>query len=414
MSSSTEAKGQSLRALTWLNFFVADVQTGLGPLIAAYLAANGWSPSRLGVFLTLGGLLPIALQIPAGGMVDEMRSKRAFAAVSITLIATGALLLSWRPALSVVASAQACLGVAGLFLGPILNSITLGITGASGFDRQIGRNQSFAAAGNVVSAMMAAGIGYWLGMRSVFLFSAVMAAPTLACLSRIRAADIDLSQARGAAPDAAQKSSGILRVLFEDRVLLTFFVCAALFHLANAAMLPQLGEMLAHGRPRLAAPLMSACVLVTQLVITFAAASTGRLAAGIGRRPLLLIGFGALVIRGCLYTFVHGNVALIAVQILDGIANVIFGVVSALVVADRTRGTGRFNLAQGALGSFVGIGAALSTTYGGLLVKRFGYNASFLGLAGIGLVAFIVLLAFFPETLDRSQTPRLKTDQVTA
>ena len=414
MSTSIETKGQSLRALMWLNFFVADVQAGLGPLVAAYLAANGWSPARLGVFLTVGGLLPIALQIPAGGMVDGMRSKRAFAALSIALIATGALLLSWRAALPVVASAQACLAVAGLFLGPILNAITLGITGAPGFDRQIGRNQSFAAAGNVVSALIAAAIGYWMGMRAVFLFAAMMAGPTLVCLSRIRAADIDLSQSRGAAPDAVQKKSGIFRVLVEDRVLLTFFACAALFHLANAAMLPQLGEMLAHGKPRLAAPLMSACVLVTQLVITFTAASTGRLAAGIGRRPLLLTGFGALVIRGCLYTFVHGNAALIAVQLLDGVANVIFGVVSALVVADRTRGTGRFNLAQGALGSFVGIGASLSTTLGGLLIKRFGYNASFLGLAGVGLVAFIVLLAFFPETLDKDEALQHRANEVAA
>lgn len=398
-------KANSLRALTWLNFFVADVQTGLAPLVAAYLASNGWSPASLGLFLTFGGLFPIALQIPAGGLVDGMRNMRGFAAMSILLVASGALLLSRGSSLGLVTPAQVCLSIAGLFLAPILNAITLGITGPGGFDLQLGRNQSFAAAGNVVSALIAAGVSYWVGMRSVFLLSALMAAPTLACLFRIRATDIDVSQARGAAPDDSQTNAGIFRVLFEDRVLLTFFACAALFHLANAAMLPQLGEMLAHGQSRIAAPLMSACVLVTQLVITCAAASTGRLAGRIGRRPLLLTGFGVLVIRGCLYTIVRGSAALIAVQILDGVANVIFGVVSALVVADSTRGTGRFNLAQGGLATFVAIGAALSTTYGGLLIKRFGYNASFLGLAAVGLIAFTALLAFFPETLEREAKP---------
>jgi predicted MFS family arabinose efflux permease len=354
----------------------------------------------VGVFLTFGGLVPIAFQIPAGGLVDGMRSKREFAALSIMLIFSGALLLAWRADLRVVVSAQVCLSVAGLFLGPLLNAITLGITGPSGFDLQIGRNQSFAAAGNVVSALAAIGLSYWFGMRSVFILSALLAVPTLGCLSHIRATDIDFRQSRGSAPEDARKSSGGFRTLLEDRVLLTFLLCAVLFHLANAAMLPQLGEMLAHGKLRLAAPLMSTCVLVTQLVITLTAASTGKLAANVGRRPLLLTGFGALVIRGCLYTIVHGSAALIAIQILDGVANVIFGVVSALVIADRTRGTGRFNLAQGALASSVGIGAALSTTVGGLLIKSFGYNVSFLGLAGVGLIAFVVLLLLFPETLN--------------
>lgn len=249
-----------------------------------------------------------------------------------------------------------------------------------------------------MTALLMAGVSYWMGMRNIFFCSAILAAPTLVCLSRIRSSDIDERMARGAAPKTVGHNASIFRVLLEDRVLLVFFFCAALFHLSNAAMLPELGEMLARGHARAAGSLMSACVIVTQLVITVAAAGTGRLASRIGRRPLLLTGFGALVIRGCLYTVVRGDAALIAVQLLDGVANVIFGVVSVLVVADRTRGTGRFNLTQGALASFVGIGAAVSTTYGGFLIQRFSYNASYLGLAGAGLLAFCMLLLFFPET----------------
>lgn len=401
--TTTAPQKKTLRALEWLNFFVADVQTGLGPFLAAYLAANGWSPEKLGVLLTLGGLFPIAFQIPAGALVDATPAKRALTGGSVLAIAAGALLLAWRTNLAAVIAAQVVLAVAGLFLAPALNAIALGIVGSGGFDRQLGRNQSCAAAGNVVTALMMAGISYWIGMRAVFLVAAVLAIPAMTCLAGIRRSDIDLRAARGAAADRPQRNTGVLRVLLKDRVLLVFFLCAALFHLANAAMLPQLGEMLAHGNRRTAGPLMSACVIVTQLVITFTAAKTGQLAGSWGRRPLLLGGFAILVLRGCLYTVVRGDAALIAVQILDGIANVIFGVVSALVIADRTRGTGRFNLAQGALASFVAIGASLSTTYGGYLIAHIGYDASFLGLAGVAVVAFVLLFALFPET--RHGTP---------
>lgn len=409
---SQEPKKTSLRALEWLNFFVADVQTGLGPFLAAYLASSGWSPERLGVLLTTCGLIPIALQMPAGGIVDEVRGKRGLTATAIVTIALGALLLAWRTSTAYVVSAQGVLAIAGLFLGPTLNAITLGVVGAQGFDRQLGRNQSFAAGGNVLTALVMAGVSYWIGIRSVFLCAALLVFPTLACLAQVRSKDIDLSDAIGAGKSDSQHNAGILKVLFQDRVLLIFFLCAALFHLSNAAMLPQLGELLAHGDRRTAGPLMSACVIVTQLVITFTAAQTGKLAGIFGRRPLLLIGFVVLVMRGCLYTVVRGEPALIAVQVLDGIANVIFGVVSALVVADRTRGTGRFNLAQGALASFVGIGAAFSTTLGGFLIEHFSYNASFLGLSAVGFVALALLFGFFPETGLESDLPILHKEKL--
>ncbi len=162
-------------------------------------------------------------------------------------------------------------------------------------------------------------------------------------------------------------------------------------------MLPQLGELLAHGNPKAAAPFMSACVIVTQIVITISAAWIGRRAAN-GRKPLLLVGFGVLPIRGVLYTLTHTTGALIAIQVLDGVANAIFVVVSILVIADLTRGTGRFNLAAGALATMVGIGAALSATVGGQIIQHAGFSASFLGLAAIAVLAFALLWLAVPET----------------
>ena len=128
----------------------------------------------LRVLITACGLIPIALQIPAGGVVDEVRGKRGLTAAAIVTIASGALLLSWRASTAYVLSAQAVLAMAGLFLGPALNAITLGVAGARGFDRQLGRNQSFAAAGSVLTALLMAGISYWIGIRNVFLFAAIL------------------------------------------------------------------------------------------------------------------------------------------------------------------------------------------------------------------------------------------------
>ena len=127
----------------------------------------------------------------------------------------------------------------------------------------------------------------------------------------------------------------------------------------------------------------------------------GRQASTKGRKPLLLYGFGVLPVRGVLYTLVDPAVLLIAIQTLDGIANAILVVVAILVVKDRARGTGRCNLAAGALATTVGVGAALSNTMGGLLIQRLGYRASFLGLAGVAVVAFCLLCFAVPETLPK-------------
>ena len=394
-----------MRSLEWLNFFLADVQTGLGPFLAAYLAASGWNPAQVGYALTFGGIVTVALQAPAGAIVDAAHRKRLLVAVNLGLLAAGALLLMGKIGVAPVYAAQALLGMAGPFLGPAIAAITLGIVGAGRFDRQFGRNQSFNAAGNVATALLVAYIGYRFGFRAVYWVAIAMIAPTLVCLLTIDGREIDYARARGGIPDGPKPKSDHISHLFRDGVLLAFLGAAFLFHLANAAMLPQLGEMLAQGKPKEAAPFMSACILVTQFLIALSAAWIGRQAATRGRKPLLLAGFGVLPVRAVLYTLVHGVAALVAVQVLDGVANAIFGIVSILVIKDRTQGSGRFNLASGVLATTVGIGAALSNSLGGAIVQRFGYNASFLGLGAVAIVAFAVLCFSVPETLRPSADP---------
>jgi MFS family permease len=401
-------KKQSLRALAATNFFLADVQTGLGPFLAAYLAGAGWAPGRVGVLLTAGGILALSLQTPAGAIVDRVRSKRSILVGGSVLLALGALLLSLTAQPWAVYTSQLLIGGAGAFLGPTLAAVTMGLVGVKLFDLQFGKNQSFNSAGNVVCALLIAGVSELFGNRAIFVTAAVLTVPTILSVLSIRRKDIDSQLARGGSKPWEQnreiEAASITRTLLGDRVLLIFFVCAFFFHLANAAMLPQLGEMLTHGAGETAAPFMSACIVVTQIVIMCSAPAIGRYASAHGRKPLLLVGFSVLPIRAVLYTLIHNPTGLIAVQVLDGVANAVFGVVAILVVADRTRGTGRFNLVGGGLATAVGLGAAFSTFLGGKLIEHYSFRVSFLTLGGVAAIALALLWFCVPETL-RDFTP---------
>ncbi len=390
----------TLRGLDWLNFFLADVQTGVGPFLAIYLAGHGWNEERVGVALTVGGIAGILAQTPVGALIDQVHHKRALVAAGVGATALGALLIAFVPTFWSIMSAQMLIGLTSSIFGPAICAISLGIVGHHLFDARQGRNQSFNSAGNVVAALAMGVLGYLLSNRGIFLFVAICALPTLSALHRIRADEIDYERARGAKEGADDGQPARATALLKDRPLMIFLVCAVMFHFANAAMLPLLGEMLAKGHGRSSMFFMSACVVTTQLIITIIAAWSGRMAGSWGRKPLLLIAFGVLPIRAILYTLTDNTVALVAIQILDGIGAGIFGVVSVLVIADLTEGSGRFNVTLGAIGTAVGIGAALSQTIAGAIVHHFGFNAGFLFLAAIAAMAFSILYFFMPESSE--------------
>jgi MFS family permease len=186
--------------------------------------------------------------------------------------------------------------------------------------------------------------------------------------------------------------------LFADRRILTFIASAVLFHFANAAMLPLVGQKSSDGLKDGAAIVMSACIIAAQLVMIPVALAASRLSASWGRKPVFLIGFGVLPIRGLLYCLSVNPIYLVAVQLLDGIGAGIFGVVSVLVVADLTKGTGRFNLTQGALATATGVGAGLSNLLAGFVVKAAGFDAGFIMLAAIAAAGTIFFWLAMPET----------------
>jgi len=163
-------------------------------------------------------------------------------------------------------------------------------------------------------------------------------------------------------------------------------------------MLPLAGEAFAYSKDARSSLIVSALIMVPPVIVALMAPWAGRQANTWGRRPLLPVGFAALPIRALLVAWTTNPTILIAAQILDGVSGTMLGVLTALIVADLTMGTGRFNLAQGFVGTISGIGASLSTTLSGLVAGSLGRAAAFLGIAAVALAAVLLLWLLMPET----------------
>ncbi|MBV8572538.1 MAG: MFS transporter, partial [Acidobacteriaceae bacterium] len=206
-------------ALDSLNFFIADVQAGVGPFIAAALTAQGWDPSQVGAVLTLGGLTGLGLQTPGGALVDSTRRKRTVIVLGVIAVVAASVVLAFGRKFADVLCAQVLLGAAGPFIGPAITAITLGLVEKAAFDARLGRNASFNSAGNLFSALLMGGIGWRWGVRAIFFAVPVLAVPALLSLAAIRADEIDYQRARGSECAADARGAG-LRILIHDRALL--------------------------------------------------------------------------------------------------------------------------------------------------------------------------------------------------
>ncbi|AZE78520.1 MFS transporter [Pseudomonas synxantha] len=404
-------------SLDSLNFFLADVRDGLGPYLAIYLlAVHKWDPASIGVVMTLAGIAALVTQGPAGALIDRTRSKRAVIAVAALLVTASCLLLPFVSSFGWVALTQAASAVAASVFAPAICAISLGITGPRAFTPRTGRNETFNHAGNAVAALLAGGLAYLYGPVVVFYLMAFMAVASVIAVSCVPARAIDHEVARGFDPahhNDQEQPSG-LNALLANRPLLLFAVCCALFHLANAAMLPLVSQKLAQINLQMATPLTSACIVAAQLVMVPMAWLVGLKADVWGRKPLLLAGFLILPLRGVLYTLSSDPYWLVAVQMLDGIGAGIFGALFPVIVKDLTQGTGRFNVSLGALSTVFGLGAALSNSLAGFVVQQAGYNAAFLTLAGVAGIALLLLWLAMPETLAKPSAGATQARSATA
>ncbi|HEX4810250.1 MAG TPA: MFS transporter [Bryobacteraceae bacterium] len=243
---------RSLRGLDWVNFFMADTATGIGTFLAIYLTGTRhWNPASVGVVVAAQGIASVLAQGPAGWLVDWSQHKKWLIIGGAAAVALGCVGIVLSPNMPAEISTQILIGVAAAIFPPAIAAISLGIVGKSRLPTRVGRNESFNHTGNVVFALFAGAIGTWMNQEWIFYASAIATVGTIAAAASIPSSDIDNEAARGGvedrrtgAPNTTPTSVASFRKLLHNKSILIFTTSVILFHFANAAMLPLVGELL--------------------------------------------------------------------------------------------------------------------------------------------------------------------------
>src|SRR5271156_2159263 len=192
------ASAQSRRGLDWMNFFIADVQTGFGTFVAFYLAQSGWSQASVGVALAVGGIAGVVSQIPGGALADAVTWKRGLAALGILMTGAAALILAFAPNFFSVLFAQILQGATAGIITPAIGAISLGLVGRRAMAVRTGRNYRYAAGGHAMTAALMGAVGAYVAKSAIFVAAAALCIPALIALSFIRSDEIDYARARNA------------------------------------------------------------------------------------------------------------------------------------------------------------------------------------------------------------------------
>jgi len=394
-----------------LNFFLADVRGGLGAFVSVFLVtAAGWTPAEIGAVLTVSGLIGIALHTPVGAMIDAMRAKRALLVGAVALLAACAIAIERQPTGPVVFTADVVMAVLGGVFAPTVAALTLGLVSERAFPARLARNAVWDRIGNLTIAAMVGAIGWWWSQRTTFYLIPFFAVLSAAIILTIPARAIDHERARGFAPGQAVRApQGLWTFLTQNRPLLILSLIAATFHFANASMLPLVGQKLALAHPGFETALVSACIIVAQLVTIPVAVLVGRKAEVWGLRSLLAAACLALALRGAAFAFFDNAFLLVAAQILDGIAGGIWDVLIPLMLADLVVGSGRYSMSRGVLGTVQGVGGSLSNVAAGAMVLIGGYTGAFAMLSGFAVLACgLAFLLREPSDVKAERIKRLQ------
>ncbi|MCO4877236.1 MFS transporter [Paraburkholderia caribensis] len=384
-------------ALEALNFFMADVQAGIGPFLGVFLQAQGWHTDAIGTVMTLGGIAGMLATSPAGALVDASRYKRGIIVTAGVMTTLASLVLWVAHSYWMVAASQILTAVTGAALGPALAGVTLGIFHERGFDRQFGRNQVANHAGNVVGAALSGWLGWRYGFGAIFALAGGFGALSVISTLLIRRDSIDHDSARGLAatssPQEHEHASGF-RVLLTCRPLLLLSAALAMFHLGNAAMLPLYGLAVVASHKGDPSAFTAQTIVVAQLVMVAAACVANRLIERLGYWRVILITFLALPLRGLVAAMFITAWGVWPVQALDGVGAGLQSVAVPALVVRLLQGTGRVNVGQGVVMTVQGAGAALSPALGGMLAQHFGYATAFLVLGAVSTGSLALWLRF--------------------
>lgn len=402
-SAQPKPSAHSQHGLDWLNFFVADVQTAFGPFLTVYLSQHGWNQGAIGSILTVNTGTALAAQVPAGALVDWIKAKRLVLLVCIGLIASGALVLAFSTRYLLVMTAEVMHGITGGAVRTAMAAIALGLVGHRAYNIRIGRNHRYDSYGNALTAAGMGAVGHFFSARAPFFVAAGLCLPALAALALIRGREVDYTRARGATGRKEPKAAR-WHELLRNRTLLVFAGVLFLFQFANASMLPLAIERVTAEHKAESMLVTSGLVVVPQIVTAIIALWVARKAHEWGRKPLLLAAFLALLAQLVLFALALGPWFLVGVQVLGGVTATVIGILGPLVVADATKGTGRYNFSLGAVGLVQGLGAMISTTATGFLVQTVGFLVGFVALAAVAAIGIVVIWWFMPETVEAAAT----------
>lgn len=397
-SLDTPGSRRSRYGLDWTNFFIADVQTGFGSFVAFYLAHLGWSKSSVGLALTIGTVAAIISLVPGGALADAVTWKRGLVALGIVMIGGAAIILALAPGTVTVYLAEILHGCTAGVLTPAISAISLGLVGRRAMSARTGRNFRYAGGGHAATSILMGMAGAYLADRAIFFVAAGLGIAALIALSFIRPEEIDYARARNASHEP--ESSGVARIthLAQNRGLMIFTAAMMLFQLADASMLPLIGESLSTPKSTGGSLWLSALIALPQIVVAVLSPWVGYHSEKRGRKALLLIALAIEPVRAALLAFSSAYAIYAVVEFLDGVNGSIINVMTVLVITDLTANTGRFNFARGFVGAMLGVAAAISTLATGYLFQGMSRVVGFLIVAGIASSAVVVLWVFFPET----------------
>lgn len=383
-----------------------------------YTAVRHWHPGQIGVLIACQSLSGIAVQSVAGNWVDESHHKRLLTGIAGLLVALGALGIVLLPSYGVQIAVQVLIGLAVTIFPAATAAFALGLSGKNEVSRRVARNETFTHGGNVAFAIGAGVVGTFMALQGIFIEAAIFAAGMVPSVFFIKEEHVDYEAARAGDANGDQnnekdKQRSGWRDLVKDKRILTFTTCIVLYYFANAATLTLVSEILTQAKKGAgSAWQVAASVIVAEASMVLVAIGSGKLADSWGRKPLFLVGFGALALRNALTVLSHNPYYLIGLQAIDGVAMGIYGVLLTLVTADLAKGSGRFNFLQGAVQSAMGLGGVLSNSLFGWIAKAFGFNASFWGLTIVAVAGGVLYQTKMPET--RQEGTEAREEQATA
>jgi MFS family permease len=407
-STGSRESAVSRSGLNAANFFQAEAVGVVLPVLNAFLRASGWRFDSIGLATAAAGLGTLLFQTPAGLLTDRINSRRAlFAATSILVGICFVLLPVAAHSFPAIVGMLFTAGAAQSFFAPVLAALALSMVGHARLNRTISGNQSWNHAGNIVAAVAGIAIVSHFGLSGIFYAVGVASVLAAGSALLIQPADLNPYLATGRTDN---HEDGIpIMALLRQRSIAVLFVAVALFHFANAPILPAVALYVKQlgGSDKL----MTATVLTAQLVMVPVSLLAGRFADRWGRKPVMAVAFWVLPLRIMTYAFVNSPMALVGLQTLDGIGAGIYGVVIVSMSADLTRGKGGFNTLMGLFATALAVGGVAGPLLTGMLIQHLGFATMFLLFAGLAIAGALWFQLMVPET---SRSENLAPDRIAA